>query len=230
LDNSGYDNNLLKGIFYKKKVLMINIFISGFLTGLILQAAVGPVFFYILNLSIQRTLPDGLYAVLGVTIADYIYIILAILGVGKLLENRKAKIISGIAGSLVLIIFGIVMIVSADGNSQDAYSSLAGEPDYFASLLSAFLLTISSPLTIVFWSGIFISRAVEKNFSRRELLVFGFSAGFATVIFLGIAVVLFSGIKSAIPSVFVYYLNIAVGLLLIIYAVKRFAGVIRKLV
>ena len=50
--------------------------ISGLLTGLFLQLAVGPVFFYIFSITIDSNYRNGLFAVLAVTLADYIYITL----------------------------------------------------------------------------------------------------------------------------------------------------------
>ena len=84
----------------------MKIFINGLTTGLILQLAIGPVFFFIANVTIQRTIFDGLAGVLAVTFVDYFYITLAILGIGKLLENNKVKRTFGIISSVVLAIFG----------------------------------------------------------------------------------------------------------------------------
>lgn len=69
----------------------MRVFRNGLLTGLILQLAVGPVFFFIINLTLQKTLLDGIVGVSAVTLVDYFYITLAIVGVGKLLENNRFK-------------------------------------------------------------------------------------------------------------------------------------------
>lgn len=69
----------------------MKIFKNGLAIGLVLQLAVGPVFFFIINLVLQKSIFDGLAGVLAVTIVDYFYIILAIFGIGKLLENKKVK-------------------------------------------------------------------------------------------------------------------------------------------
>jgi threonine/homoserine/homoserine lactone efflux protein len=61
------------------------------LTGLLLQLAIGPVFFFIIHLTLQRTILYGFIAVGVVTIVDYFYITLAILGVGTLLKKKKIK-------------------------------------------------------------------------------------------------------------------------------------------
>ncbi len=86
------------------------IIITGLATGLFLQLAIGPVFFFIVNLTFQRTIYDGLIAVLAVALVDYFYITLSVVGIGKILENRKTKIVLGIISSIMLIMFGIVML------------------------------------------------------------------------------------------------------------------------
>jgi arginine exporter protein ArgO len=87
-------------------------FIDGLLTGLLLQIAIGPVFFFIFNLVLQKSILDGLVGVLAVTIADYLYIFFAIFGVGKLLENKNIKKILGFVSSIMLFLFGIYILFS----------------------------------------------------------------------------------------------------------------------
>ena len=201
---------------------MFSVFLNGIFIGLLLQIAVGPVFFYILNLSIQRTSFDGFCAVIAVTLADYIYIVLAIIGVGKLLEKARIKIVLGLLSAFVLIVFGIVMIVSANKSITVNTANSVSVSNYLSSFLSSFFLTISSPLTIVFWTGLFATKAIEKSYSRNQLIVFGLSAGLATLLFLGMSVIIFSLIKTSISFNVVNSLNIIVGIILITYAAIRF--------
>jgi threonine/homoserine/homoserine lactone efflux protein len=192
----------------------------GFMTGLLLQAAIGPVFFFILNTAIRTTPFHGACAVLGVALADSIYIALAVLGVGKLLEKPGIKHLMGICSSVVLVAFGAIMIISAARTGARGVQNAAGVSNHLSSFLSAFLLTISSPLTIVFWTGLFAAQATEKGYSRRQLAMFGLAAGTATLVFLGLAVALFSLIRASIPAAVVKTLNIVVGGLLIAYGIQ----------
>lgn len=200
---------------------MISTILSGFLTGLLLQIAIGPVFFFILNIALQKTVIDGLFAVIAVTIVDYIFIALAVLGVGKLLEGDRVKLTLGIMSSVVLILFGIIMIVSNNQGSQISALNNPVESDYVTSFISAFVLTISSPLTIVFWTGLFAARAIEKGYTQNQLFFFGIAAGLATFVFLGSSVFVLSIVRTSIPLTLLRILNAAVGLLLIIYGLVR---------
>src|SRR3989338_7595 len=205
----------------------MNIFINGLTTGLILQLAIGPVFFFIANVTIQRTIFDGLAGVLAVTIVDYFYITLAILGIGKLLENNKVKRTFGIISSVVLAIFGIIIIRGITGAGITA-SAISSSTDLFSSFASVFFLTISSPMTIVFFTSLFTAKAVEYNYAKRELLLFGFGTGMATLLFMGTSVLVFSLIKGNIPVLLIQILNLIVGCLLIGYGVVRFVKVVNN--
>jgi len=200
----------------------MKIFINGLSTGLLLQLAVGPVFFFIINLTLQRSIIDGFVAVLAVTIVDYFYITLAILGIGKLLEKKKVKKIFGIVSSTVLIIFGGIIINDVIG-SDISIDVDATPSNLLTSFMSVFFLTISSPMTIVFFTSLFATKAIEYNYTKRELLIFGLSTGSATIIFLGTSVILFSVIGGAIPFIVIRLLNILVGVLLIGYGTVRLA-------
>jgi threonine/homoserine/homoserine lactone efflux protein len=200
---------------------MLSIILDGFTVGLLLQMAIGPVFFFILNISVQKTVLDGLFAVAAVTLVDYLYIALAILGVGKLLEKRRIKYVMGIVSSLVLGVFGVMMITSITKTAVAGASKTVGVSNYLSSFVSAFLLTLSSPLTIVFWTSLFATKAIEKGYSKEELVPFGFAAGLATLTFLGLSVTLLSTIRASIPTIVIRTLNIIVGALLIVYGIIR---------
>lgn len=205
----------------------MKVFRNGLATGLVLQLAIGPVFFFIANLTIQKTVFDGLAGVLGVTIVDYFYITLAIFGISKLLEDKKVKKIFGIISSIVLVIFGAIIIkgVSEVGISAPAISN---STNLFSSFTSVFLLTISSPMTIVFFTSLFTAKAVEYNYTKNELLIFGLGTGMATFLFMGISVLVLTLVRGGIPTTLTQILNLIVGCLLIGYGVLRFVKVLQN--
>ena len=199
---------------------------NGLFTGLLLQLAIGPVFFFIINLALQKTLLDGLMGALAVTTVDYIYIALSTFGIGKLLENEKIKKIFGIVSSIVLIIFGIIIIKGAinSGISEAVIST----KNLFSSFSSVFLLTISSPMTIVFFTSLFSAKAVEYNYTKKELYLFGLGTGLATLIFMGSSVLIFSLLKGTIPTIVIQILNMIVGALIIGYGTIRLVKLLKK--
>lgn len=191
-------------------------FKNGLLTGLTLQLAIGPVFFFIINLALQKTIMDGFFGVLAVTLVDYIYITLAIFGIGKLLENKRFKKIFGVISSIVLVIFGFIILKDVfDVDTSKTITTTTS--NIFSSFTSVFFITISSPMTIVFFTSLFTAKAVEYNYSKKELVFFGLGTGFATFLFMGLSAILFSLIKGSVPTLLIQFLNGIVGCLLMGY-------------
>ena len=201
---------------------MLSAVLNGLITGMILQLAIGPIFLYVAGITIEQSAAEGLAAVLAVTLVDFLFIACAIMGVGKLLEQEKIKRMMGICSSLVLCYFGFMMFresISA-GATTILAESLQGS--VFTSFVKAFFLTVSSPLTVIFWTGIFTARSIEKGFNRKQLWVFGLAAGMTTPLFLGGSVLVFSALRSSISLVFAGALNMIVGMILMLYGVIRF--------
>jgi threonine/homoserine/homoserine lactone efflux protein len=192
---------------------------NGLLTGLTLQLAVGPVFFFIINLVLQKTIYDGFAGVLAVTLVDYFYITLSIIGIGKILQKPKIKKVFGIISSLVLSLFGLITLKGAL-NISSSYVSV-NTSNIFSSFISVFLLTISSPLTIIFFTSLFATKALEYKYTKKQLLFFGLGTGLATLLFMSLSVVLFYFFSNLIPSIIISVLNGIVGCLLVIYGSIR---------
>jgi len=195
--------------------------LDGMLTGLFLQLALGPVFFYILGITADSNYINSIFAILAVTIADYIYIILSLLGIGQLLQKEKMKELFGLVSSVILMIFGFMMLYKGMVfiNQEELIGAFHWTP--VTSFTSCFILTISSPLTIVFWGSIFSSKALEKNYQKKQLVIFGLGTGSSTFLFLSLSMLVLSLVKSSIPDVVVQTLNCIVGLLLIGYGLTR---------
>jgi threonine/homoserine/homoserine lactone efflux protein len=195
--------------------MVMRIFGNGLVTGFILQLAIGPVFFFLFNLTLQAGLANGLAGVVAVTLGDYLYITLAILGVGKLLEVQRVKKFFGIVSSVILAVFGLLIIKGITGDVSP--TTAMASATLFSSFVSVFLLTISSPLTIVFVTSLFTAKSLEYGYKKNELLIFGLGTGFATFLFMGTSVVIFSLIEGTIPISLIQILNVLVGCLLIGY-------------
>ncbi len=202
--------------------------IDGMLTGLFLQLALGPVFFYILGITADSNFINSLFAIIAVTLADYIFIVLSLIGIGKLLQKDRTKTIFGILSSIIMMLFGLMIFhkgfIFID--NVDQVSSIVWTP--LKSFTSCFILTISSPLTIVFWGSIFSAKAIEKNYIKKQLVVFGISAGASTFLFLSFTMMILSLFKSSIPNMIIQILNCIVGLVLIYYGVTRMIKTIKN--
>ena len=83
-------------------------------------------------------------------------------------------------------------------------------------------------MTIVFFTGLFTAKAVEYNYTKRDLYIFGFSVGSATFTFMGLSVIIFSLLKGTIPIALIQALNLLVGIVLIGYGVMRLIKILKQ--
>jgi len=201
--------------------------IDGFKFGIMLQIAVGPVCFFIFQLSITTGLTSSLIGTLGVTLVDALYIILAILGIGKLIEkNSSLEKILKYFGSLVLIIFGLYIcvtsLISISTPSTSAIPVMTTNP-----FISAILLTVSNPLTIIFWTGVFASKTTSEDMKFNEILLFGLGSIISTLAFLSFVSILGCFTKVFINVHIIVVLNMIVGILLLFFGVKPYIKIDR---
>jgi len=160
-----------------------------------------------------------LCAIIAVTLVDYIYIALSLLGLSKIIEKERIKKVVGIISSFVLIVFSIIILKSAF--KSFSINSNATQWTPVTSFISCFLLTISSPLTIVFWTGIFSAKAIEYKFTKSQLVLFGIGAGCATFIFMFSTMFIISIFRTSINIKIIRILNTFVGFFLLYYAFSR---------
>jgi arginine exporter protein ArgO len=208
---------------------LLTVFKRGLLTGFFLQLAIGPVFLFIMNLSLQKTVYDGLAGVLAVTLVDYFYIVLSLLGVGKLLEKNNIKWVFGVFSSLILIVFGGLLLNGFvhDGLSR---SVVIDSSSIIASFVSVLLLAFFNPMTIILFTGLFTAKAVEYDYAKNQLIIFGLSAGLATFLFMGLSAVFVSFFKGFIPIAIIQLLNLLVGAVLILYGIFRIIRIVKKII
>ena len=193
--------------------------LEGFLLGMLGQLAIGPVCLYILNIAISRGLAASVSSVLGVTLADGVYILLALTGVAGFVNNKKLQGYFRAIGGGVLVLFGAYIIYSvfAAHAGPKIYAAVgAGNyPDYF---LSAFLLTISNPITIIFWSGVFTLNIAGKDQKKGKYL-FAFGAVMSTFVFLTGVATLGTFVNFYFPPQAIKLLNLSTGTAIIIFGV-----------
>jgi threonine/homoserine/homoserine lactone efflux protein len=85
--------------------MMPDALLKGFLTGLWLSLSFGPVFFLLIQTSVQKGIPQALFFDLGVLLSDLFYIIISFFGASVILGNEHYQDLIGIVGGLILVGF-----------------------------------------------------------------------------------------------------------------------------
>lgn len=139
---------------FQIEVTILDLLVKGFIIGVVVSAPMGPVGV----LCIQRTLNKGRWygfvTGLGASFSDIIYALLTGYGMSFIFDFINANIFYlQLLGSVMLLLFGIYTYRSNPVQSIRPISHNKGT--YLHNLITAFLVTLSNPLIIFLFIGLF---------------------------------------------------------------------------
>ena len=199
-------------------MIILKKYFDGLKFGMLLQIAVGPMCLMVFNTAKNAGFFVALSLVLAIAIVDAFYITLAGLGVSKLLEKEKVKKIFKIIGSAVLIIFGINIILNVF--NINIIPGLDLKPTSSNIFIQGLVLTLSNPITIVFWGSVLTTKIIDDKLSKKGLIFFSIGLVSATLLFLTTVAILGTILSGFIPTQISDILNIIVGILIVFFGIK----------
>ena len=197
--------------------------IQGLGFGLILQISVGPVCIAVLHKGIDQGFRHAFAMSWGAALVDALYISLSVVGVSALLQFQSARIIIGLGGALLLLLFGLRYLRAPAENNRIRQRSESP----LRSLAYGVVLTLTNPLTILFWAGVLGAMMSTHTFGG-PWGVFYFAAGCVTATLLFLTAVALAGhfLEPLLTPRRSLWLNRAVGLFLIGFALKLSADLL----
>lgn len=127
--------------------------LQNIILGLSLAAPIGPVNLEIIKRGLHSGFTQAFLTGMGANCADATYLTLIFFGLTAFLNIALMKIVLGLGGSFILIYLGFV-------NAKDFFYKHADSKNrqrriFKSSFITGYFLAISSPLTIVWWTGVF---------------------------------------------------------------------------
>ena len=191
---------------------MIRVLLQGILLGLTLALLVGPSFFALIQTSIKNGFKSGVALAVGILWSDILCIFLAYLGASQFFSSKEHKLIMGICGGIILIVFGAVNIFQKHPPVQHK-NLIIQTINIPLTITKGFFLNILNPFVLIFWVG-----AVSLVSSKYE-----FSLFYTIVFFIGTLFVVFS------TDIFKSYLALKIREILkpqLLVLLHRLAGII----
>jgi L-lysine exporter family protein LysE/ArgO len=150
---------------------MVSIFLSYVFLGLSLAAPIGPINAAQLDKGLKSGFLHAWFVGLGAMAADAIYMVLVYLGFVQFLEIPVVKLFLWLFGFFVLVYTGVESIIGAGTIIQT--KTRRNEP-LIRSFFSGFIMSLSNPLSILFWLGIYGSVLAKTitNYSTDQLLIY----------------------------------------------------------
>lgn len=194
---------------------MISALYQGFLIGIGLSMLIGPVFFSLINTSINQGKRTAVYLAVGISISDLVYIFIAFLGINSLQHNKSFLFWVGIVGGGILLLFGFQSIFKKSKMEADAKVKVEAK-DVFKNIFKGFLLNSMHPGVILFWMATVGGIMGEGNFTTtEEILLFGTSILTTFTIDL-LKLNLAHKLSQYLTPLFIKRLNIGIGIILVV--------------
>jgi threonine/homoserine/homoserine lactone efflux protein len=186
----------------------IHLLASYIFLGVTLAAPIGPVNSARLDKGIKNGFWHAWIVGTGSMIADGIFMILIYLGLVNFLDIPIIQIFLWLFGGFILIYSGVESILSANKFSLDARRQ---NDTLFKCFLTGFIMSITSPLSILFWLGIYgsVLAKTASSYGTGQLLIY------SSMIFLGLAVwdILVAALTSSLRKYFHSRILIAISII-----------------
>lgn len=161
--------------------LNVNILLSYIILGLTLAAPIGPVNSSRIDKGIKNGFWHAWIVGAGSMIADAIFMLLVFLGVVQFLDIPIVQIFLWIFGAFILLYSGIESILKSNIISLN-YSR--EKESLFKCFMTGFIMSITSPLSILFWLGIYgsVLAKTASTYGSGLMLIY------SSMIFLGLTI------------------------------------------
>lgn len=133
---------------------MLDIIFEGIIIGICTSIPVGPIAILCIQRTLQKGRWHGFCSGLGAATSDTLYALLALLGLSVVMAFIEShQLVIQIIGSVIMMLFGIYIFFQNPASSIRKQQE--GNVNYWQDYLTAFLLTLSNPLMIFLFIGLF---------------------------------------------------------------------------
>lgn len=188
-------------------------FLKGLLFGMGLMLAMGPVFFTIIQTSLQRGFRTAIIVATGVMLSDVFYIALVSFGLSQFLDNDQFKLFLALAGGVIMFSYGLVLFFRKVKAKH--FEEIGWGDNALKYLAKGWLINFLNPFVFVFWIGIAGMSHVDYGSQLSHQLAF--FTGIVSMVYTSdiIKSYLANRLRGIVTPKLISNLNKALGVLLI---------------
>ncbi len=199
----------------------MEIILKGILSGIVLSLLVGPVFFTLIQTSVERGFKCGVLVAVGVSMSDAVYIFIAYLGISQITANENIKLYLAHAGGIMLLIFGLYNLIFKTKMKQPDDHLQLKTRNPLRYVAKGFIINGLTPVVLFFWLGTVSIATTEFGYTTTGDATLFFSAIVATVLTTDILKAkLADKLRHLLTPKFIQRLNILMGIVLIIFGTR----------
>jgi len=200
---------------------MVLAFGKGLLFGMGLMLAMGPVFFTIIQTSLQRGFKTAILVATGVMLSDAFYVGLVSFGLSQFIDSESFRLFLAITGGVIMFAYGVVLFFRKADSKGFNKAGLDGSVLKY--LVKGWLINFLNPFVFVFWVG--VAGLAHVNYGGVSYEKFAFFAGIVFMVYSSdiLKSYLANRLRNVVTTSLISKLNKVLGIFLIASGIWLFS-------
>ena len=154
--------------------------IKGVISGLVLAVLVGPVFFTLIQTSIEHGFKSGVYVAIGISLSDALCIAIAYLSI-SMINTPDFRVYLSYVGGAILLGFGAYYLFVKSRKPVIYNPEQIDVRSPFQLMAKGFVINGFNPMVLFFWIGTIGVATAELGYSTHGKVIIFFCSIVATV-------------------------------------------------
>lgn len=201
--------------------IRMEIIAKGILSGVVLAFLIGPVFFTLLQTSIERGFSSGVFVAIGISLSDSFYILISYFGLTKFSESPDFRHAMAYAGGFILLLFGLYYLFVKSRKLAQYDPKKIGNASGLRLAAKGFLINGLSPMVLFFWLATVSVATTQFGYNSSEHALMFFASIVATVFTTDVMKAkLADKLRVLVTPRVIRAMNIVLGIVMVIFAGK----------
>lgn len=199
----------------------MEIIAKGIFSGIVLACLIGPVFFTLIQTSIERGFSSGVFVAVGISVSDSLYILISYFGLTKFMEATNFRHYMSYGGGLILLLFGLYYLFIKSRKLARYDPRNTGDASGLRLAAKGFIINGLSPMVLFFWLATVSVATSQLGYgSYKQALLFFASIVLTVFITDVVKAKLADKLRGLITPRVIRILNIVLGCVMVIFAGK----------
>lgn len=184
--------------------------------------AMGPVFFTIIQTSLQKGFKTAVMVATGVMLSDVFYIGLAFFGLTQFLDNDQFRFFLAFGGGMIMLGYGVVLLLRK--SPLKTFSNKAIDGNIFKHFAKGWLINFLNPFVFIFWIG--VAGMANVSYGNDVLQNLAFFSGIISVVYTADIAKSFlaNRLRRIVTPSFITGSNKVLGVFLIVFGIWLFSN------
>jgi len=142
-------------------------FLDGILIGLILMFFLGPSFFFLIGVGVEKGFQEAAYFALGIILSDLLMVLVIFLGLRRFFQQPLFQGIFSLVAGLVIFLAGLYYLQKNSKSSINLQSKNGNSPNYMYTV-KGFGINVMNPFTFSVWVGVLGTIGVSQPYTQQQ--------------------------------------------------------------